>query len=52
MKIKTLAVDKKTVKESAMITKICQECGRRDKIPVYYCNRCIRTMNDDLIKSK
>ena len=50
MKPNVITPNKEYIKEKAMLEKICEECGRRDKIPTMFCNDCWMTMRQELRK--
>ena len=52
MKLNTIVPNKEYIKEKQMLERICEECGRRSKVPAIFCNDCWMTMRNDLCKSK
>lgn len=51
-KIKNLAPNKEYVKENKLLETICEECGRKGKIPFSHCNECWMEMRQTMILNK
>ena len=50
MKPNVITPNKEYIKEKAALEKICEECGRRNKVPAIFCNDCWMTMRQELCK--